>query len=111
MSYVQKLREKMKEQGAEEEYIELCSRYAQNLCENNVPVVFDFKHLSLLLGYEPVELAFYLFAEENLFYKEIRIAKKRGGFRKVDIPSERLKEIQRWILKNILNKMEVHERC
>ena len=60
MNYVHKLQEKMKEQGMDEEYIKLCSEYAQNLCDNNVPVIFDFKHLSLLLGYETAELAFYL---------------------------------------------------
>ena len=59
----------------DEEYIKLCSEYAQNLCDNNVPVIFDFKHLSLLLGYETAELAFYLFAEDNWFYKEIQIPK------------------------------------
>lgn len=48
MNYVHKLQEKMKEQGMDEEYIKLCSEYAQNLCDNNVPVIFDFKHLSLL---------------------------------------------------------------
>ena len=111
MNYVHKLQEKMKEQGMDEEYIKLCSEYAQNLCDNNVPVIFDFKHLSLLLGYETAELAFYLFAEDNWFYKEIQIPKKRGGFRIIDIPSDRLKEIQSWILKNILNKIEIHEKC
>ena len=109
MNYVHKLQEKMKEQGMDEEYIKLCSEYAQNLCDNNVPVIFDFKHLSLLLGYETAELAFYLFAEDNWFYKEIQIPKKRGGFRIIDIPSDRLKEIQSWILKNILNKID--ENC
>lgn len=29
----------------------------------------------------------------------------------IDIPSDRLKEIQSWILKNILNKIEIHEKC
>ena len=105
------MQEKMKEQGAKEEYIKLCSEYAQNLCDNNVPVIFDFKHLSLLLGYETAELAFYLFAEDDWFYKEIQIPKKKGGFRIIDIPSDRLKEIQRWILENILNKIKIHEKC
>ena len=59
MSYVQKLIDKMNEQGEDKEYIELCAAYAQKLCDNNVPVVFDFKHLSLLLGYESAEIAFY----------------------------------------------------
>ena len=111
MDYVQKLQVKMKEQEFDEGYIKLCSDYAQRLIDNDVPVVFDYRHLSLLLGLEPSEIAFYLFADESLFYKEIKIPKKRSGFRKIDIPSERLKRIQRWILDNVLYNMKIHECC
>ena len=111
MNYIQNLQEKMKEQGLKEKYIKLCCSYAQKLCDNNVPVVFDFRHLSLLLGLDPAEVAFYLFAQENLYYSEIKIPKKSGGFRIIDIPSERLKGIQRWILRNVLDNIAVHECC
>lgn len=111
MSYVQKLIDRMNEQGEDKQYIELCATYAQKLCDNNVPVVFDFKHLSLLLGYESAEIAFYLFASEELFYTQIQIPKKNGDFRNIEIPSDRLKSIQRWILRNILDGIEVHESC
>ena len=111
MNYIQKLQGKMKEQGIDEKYIELCCSYAQKLYDNNVPVVFDFKHLSLLLGLDPTEVAFYLFAEEDLYYKEIKIPKKSGGFRIIDIPSDRLKGIQKWILRHVLDKIEVQENC
>lgn len=111
MDYVQKLQIKMKDQGLNEKYIELCSDYARKLIDNSLPVVFDFSHLSLLLGLEPAEVAFYLFADESLFYKQIEIPKRNGGFRTIDIPSERLKGIQRWILDNMLNNIKVHECC
>lgn len=111
MCYVKKLIDKMSEQGEDEEYINACVTYAQKLCDNNVPVIFDFKHLSLLIGYEPAELAFYLFASEELFYTQIQVPKKNGGFRNIEIPSERLKEIQRWILRNILENIEIHGAC
>lgn len=111
MGYVQKLKDKMIEQGADENYIELCVSYAQKLCSNSVPVIFDFKHLSLLLGYEPSELAFYLFAPEDSFYTQMKIPKKSGGMREIEIPSDKLKSIQRWILRNVLENIEVHEAC
>lgn len=111
MNYVQKLKNRMIEQGEDEKYIELCTSYAQRLCDNNVPVIFDFKHLALLLGYEPSELAFYLFASEESFYTQIEIPKKSGGMRDIEIPSDKLKSIQRWILKNVLDNMEVHDSC
>lgn len=111
MCYVQKLIDKMIAEGKDEKYIEICAAYAQKLCNNHVPVVFDFKHLSLLLGYEPSELTFYLFASEDLFYTQLQISKKAGGFRNIEIPSDRLKTIQHWILRNILEGIEVHEAC
>lgn len=111
MSYVQKLKDKMVEQGEDENYVELCISYAQKLCNNSVPVIFDFKHLSLLLGYEPPELAFYLFAPEDSFYTKMQIPKKSGGMREIEIPSDKLKSIQRWILRNVLENIEVHESC
>lgn len=111
MNYVQKLKNRMIEQGEDEKYIEVCTSYAQRLCDNNVPVIFDFKHLALLLGYEPSELAFYLFAPEDSFYTQIQIPKKSGALRDIEIPSDRLKSIQRWILRNILDDMEVHTSC
>ena len=109
MDYVQKLKELMKELKLNESYIQLCCSYAQRLIDNNVPAVFDFKHLSLLLGLDTAEVAFYLFADEGMYYQDIYIPKKAGGFRRIDIPSERLKEIQKWILDKVLINMEVHE--
>lgn len=111
MDYISELEIQMKKAGAEEEYIKVCSQYAQNLYKQSLPVIFDFKHLSLLLGYEVKEIAFYLFAEEDLFYNEFSLPKKSGGLRIIDVPSERLKKIQRWILENILNHIEIHEKC
>ena len=31
-------------------YTNICVEYAKKLLENNLPVIFDFEHLSLLLG-------------------------------------------------------------
>ncbi len=111
MDYVQKLITKMEAQGEEKAYIELCATYAQKLCDNNVPVIFDFKHLSLLLGYEPMELTFYLYAPEESFYTRFQIPKKSGGVRDIEVPSDRLKSIQRWILRNILENIMTHDSC
>lgn len=111
MDYIAELQKRMSEQGLGQDYINLCSEYAHKLIENKMPVVFDFMHIALLVGMEPYEIAFYLFADENLFYKDIEIPKKRGGVRLIDIPSERLKYIQKWVLDNILSNYEVHECC
>ena len=101
-NYAQELRRTMEIEKYDGEYIELCCSYAQRLCDNKLPVIFDFTHLSLLLGYKPKELAFYLFAEEEQFYNTVKIPKKSGGSRIREMPSDTLKDIQKWILKNIL---------
>lgn len=111
MDYITELQKRMEKEGANKEYIQMCSEYAQKLVEKSLPVIFDFKHLSLLLGYEPREIAFYLFEDGDLFYSEFYIPKKSDGFRIIDVPSVKLKSIQRWILNNILNNIEIHEKC
>lgn len=42
------------------------------------------------------------------FYVEVSIPKKRGGFRKLACPSKKVKVVQAWILKNILEKIKSH---
>ena len=88
-------------------YTNICVEYAKKLLENNLPVIFDFEHLSLLLGINKEKLAALVFGEEELFYKKVLIPKKRGGTRELLIPNNNLKYIQKWILDNILNHMKV----
>lgn len=111
MDYIAKLQKKMENKKLSKEYIRICTSYAKNLIDNNMPVIFDFHHLSLLLGLKPYELSLYLFSDESLFYNHIKIPKKSGGYRDIDVPSNKLKKIQKWILNNILLKIEVHEKC
>jgi len=40
------------------------------------------------------------------FYIEVNIPKKSGGFRKLACPSKKVKVVQAWILKNILEKIK-----
>lgn len=111
MEYIDKLITRMKESDQDENYIELCVMYATKLLENDMPVIFDFRHLSLLLGYDPREVAYYLFAHEDEFYSQFEIPKRNGSKRVIDVPSERLKDIQRWILNNILVNYKLNDYC
>lgn len=103
----------MRELDLNQEYIEECLSYASRIIDNNLPVIFDFKHLSLLLGLEATELTYYLYVEDDLFYTRFEIPKKNGKKRIINVPSERLMEIQRWILDNILTPMDsdLSESC
>lgn len=76
--------------------------YAEKLNNQNLPIIFDQYHLSLLVGYDYD----YLLAVANaqrMFYRHYTIPKKSGGERHIEEPMPALKEIQEWILINILN--------
>ncbi|MCT4612231.1 MAG: retron St85 family RNA-directed DNA polymerase [Clostridia bacterium] len=103
---IKEIEKVMISQGYENEYIELCTSYASNLNENGFPVIFDSIHLAMLIGIDVKELYSYYILAENL-YKEVNIPKRTGGNRKISMPCENLKYIQKWILDNVLYK----EKC
>lgn len=75
--------------------------YAKRLVEQGIPIIYDQEHLSLLLGYD----YFYLLTVSNSqysHYKYYQIPKKNGGLRTIEEPFPALKEVQTWILKEIL---------
>lgn len=100
-TYLVALEKEIALQGYGKYYSTKCTRYALRLIDNNLPVVFDTKHLSLLIGIKAPELTKMVFLED-LYYTTNQIPKKSGGYRELDMPAVELKYIQRWILKNIL---------
>ena len=92
-----------------EMYVESCLSYAEKLFEQGLPVIYDQKHLSLLVGYKDE----YLFKAANspkLFYRNFNILKKnKKDYRLISEPLPNLKDIQRWILDEILYKLEPSE--
>lgn len=75
--------------------------YASRLNDNGLPIIWDQEHLAALSGcqYE------YLLAVSNAqdaHYRKYNIPKKSGGYRLLEEPYPTLKDIQNWILKNIL---------
>lgn len=80
--------------------------YTKGLWSKNLPIIFTQEHLCALLGYEPA----YVYAVSNSpqnFYCSYQIPKKSGGKRKISEPLPNLKEIQKWILQEILYQFEV----
>lgn len=101
---IELLKIEMEKLNYHEKYIEACCNYATNLKNQNLPIIFDLKHLSLLLGMSHSTLYNMLQIKNNL-YKKSMIPKKNGGSRELTIPSKNLRIIQRWILENILYKL------
>lgn len=82
--------------------------YASRLHNNNLPIIYDQVHLSLLLGYNYD----YLLRASNSpsrFYRTFTIPKKSGKKRPISEPLPSLKEIQTWILHEILYKGKVSD--
>jgi len=95
--------------GLDLSYILKCLDYAEPLFENNVPVIYNLSHLSSLLGYNKQYIIHSLVYKKN-FYRQYGILKKnKSGIRIINEPLPSLKEIQRWILENILYKIDSHK--
>lgn len=105
-TYKRRFFNRAKAEGFNKDYIKQCLDYAYNLFTRNLPIIYDQEHVSLLVGYN---LSYLLRASNkpDAFYREFEILKKNGGKRKISEPLPSLKEIQRWILDNILYKCEV----
>ena len=92
--------------GLSNNNIQHCLEYAKVLFLNNVPVIYNPSHLSMVLGYKKV----YIKKATNhtsYFYRYFEITKRNGKKRPISEPLPSLKEIQIWILKNILEKVPV----
>ena len=87
-------------------YIESNLKYAKNLYENHVPIIYNLEHFSRLVGYQKKYVKAACCGSSS-FYRSFTIKKKNGGERKISEPLPSLKEIQRWILDNILNQVEI----
>jgi len=105
-SYRKAFTEKAIQSGFSEFNINKCLNYAQTLFSNNVPVIYNTSHFSSLVGYKKNYIK-RAALRTDYFYREFEIKKKNGKKRKISEPLPSLKDIQLWILKNILYKVEV----
>lgn len=108
-NYLAELKNTLKNKKRRSRYISACLSYAERLIDNGLPVIFDTRHLALLIGIKTQDLSALLFSPSNKVYKTILIPKKSGGKRELLIPCLTLKYIQRWILDNVLNKIPVSD--
>lgn len=93
----------------------LMIEYATRLYMNNVPIIWNIKHLSILLNIDYAIIRGYILSSNKQIsnsyykYKQINIPKKNGGVRELDIPTLELKKIQRFILDFILDKIKTSD--
>lgn len=95
--YLRRLERAMQAQGRPEEAVRQCLRYARQLLDRDLPVLFDGRHVRQVLQVE---------AGQRWDYHVFHLIQK-GKMREITAPSRKLKRKQRWILEHILQKQEV----
>lgn len=104
--YKQEFETKASNSGYTAENIERCLNYAKPLIDKGFPVIFNTSHLSVLVGYRKDYIKRAV-VYTPYFYRDFEIKKKNGKMRKISEPLPSLKEIQDWILVNILEVEKV----
>ena len=108
--YKKQFREKALNSGFSEEIIIKCLNYSENLLSKNLPIIYNSYHLAGLVGYQHTYLSRAISSTE-FFYRKFKIQKKNGNYREISEPLPSLKEIQYFILKEILYKQKVSRYC
>lgn len=106
--YSEVFREDALHRGLPQEYILGCLLYASKLWVQGLPIIYDTDHLADLLGSSPSSVANAAYGSRS-FYRTFQIKKRSGGQRTIDEPLPFLKDIQYWILREILEKVKPHD--
>lgn len=81
--------------------------YARRLERRGLPIIFSPKHLALHLGIDYSTLMSYTRYSEEYYYYFLISKKSGNGKRRVIAPYPKLRGIQKWIQKMILDKQEM----
>lgn len=97
-----------KDRGIAEEYVNVYLSYIEKLLENKMPIIFEYEHLSYLLGINKEKLLSLIHSPQN-FYRTFYIPKRSGGKREISTPLPSLLSCQKWIYENILLHTKTHK--
>ena len=89
------------------EFRALYLEYIDVLSAQDLPVIFELAHFSKLVGFDLHVVAAMVHSTET-FYRRFEIPKSSGGVRVIEAPLPSLLSVQRWILQNILKKLEIN---
>lgn len=80
----------------------------ERLQSNNLPFCNSHQEIAQAMDISVKRLCFLAFCRTKYNYTRFQIPKKTGGMRNISAPKCLLKKAQNWILKNILEKIELH---
>jgi len=104
--YKSEFEKKASKLGYTAENIKRCLNYAEPLIEKGLPVIYNTSNLSIFVGYKKDYLKRAVFYTPY-FYRKFKIKKRNGKLREISEPLPSLKEIQDWILQNILEQVKI----
>lgn len=90
--------------GIPKDIIDALLTYAERLYALNLPIIYEQEHLALLCGKDYAYLLG-ISNQPSSYYKRYLLPKRSGGFRTIMEPLPSLKEIQEWILRNVLYRV------
>lgn len=105
-NYSKLFTEKALNNGYSQDNIQKCLDYAEPIMAKGFPIIYNTSHISSLVGYNKNYLKRAVFFP-SYFYRDFTILKKNGEPRVLSEPLPSLKEIQNWILTDILYKHKV----
>lgn len=90
----------------DEQTFQRIKEYNERLSQNNVPVIYNLRHLRKILRITKSEQDLYFGQSRRQLYYIFEIPKKAGGVRIIEAPQERLKCMQRWIKDEIIDSFK-----
>lgn len=108
--YKERFQARALQEGLPHDTMEECLLYAFGLYKRGLPVIYDQDQLSLLVGYD-VKYILKASNSNGPFYRTYVIPKRNGGQRTIDEPLPSLKSVQRWVLDEILSRVEISEHA
>ncbi|MCC3588179.1 MAG: tetratricopeptide repeat protein [Microcoleus sp. PH2017_29_MFU_D_A] len=82
---------------------------SERLQSQNLPLCNSQESIAQAMGVSVKGLRFLAFSRKKYHYIRFQIPKKTGGNRKISAPTHLLKKTQKWILENILEKIQLHD--
>ncbi|WP_293143928.1 MULTISPECIES: reverse transcriptase domain-containing protein [unclassified Microcoleus] len=81
----------------------------EQLQSNNLPLCNSHEAIAQAMEISVKGLRFLAFSRKKYHYIRFQIPKKTGENRKISAPTHLLKKTQKWILENILEKIQLHD--
>lgn len=109
-SWLKELLQRNLENNFDKNILKLCILYSVRLLDQGLTPIFHDTDLVNKIGVSKKYL-YWLAKTPKKQYKVYSIKKASGGYRKITAPKIGIKTIQKWILKNILEKVSIHNNC